>query len=67
MNRWNNEPRHCGRHEMENLMGRVRYLWERNDEFKKKIETLESQRQELEGQRVQTPARGNNCVIRSRN
>ncbi len=29
------------------------YLWEHNEEFKKKITTLETQRQELEGQRAQ--------------
>ncbi len=39
--------------EVENLMGRDSYLWERNEESKKKITTLETQRQELEGQRAQ--------------
>ncbi len=35
-------------------MGRVRYLWERNAEFKKKIATFEAQRQELESQQTRT-------------
>ncbi len=39
--------------QVENLMGQARYLWECNEEFKKKITTLETQRQEVEGQRAQ--------------
>ncbi len=39
--------------QVKNLMGRARYLWECNEEFKKKIATLEAQRQELEGQKAQ--------------
>ncbi len=40
--------------QVENLMGRARYLWEHDAEFKKKIVTLEAQQQELEGQQART-------------
>ncbi len=49
--------------EVENLMGRVRYLWECKEESKKKITTLEAQRQELEVQRSQ----GNDERLQLRN
>ncbi len=39
--------------QIEDLMGRARYLWEKNDELKKKMATLERKQQELEGQQAQ--------------
>ncbi len=50
--------------QIENLMGRARYLWERNAALKKKIVTLEAGRQELEGQ--QTQAAGEMWQLRDR-
>ncbi len=44
-------------------MGRGRYLWERNEESKKKITTLEIHRQELEGRQAQ----GNDERLQLRN
>ncbi len=40
--------------QVENLMGWARYLWDSNAELKKRIATLETERQELEGQQNQT-------------
>ncbi len=39
--------------QMENLMGRARYLWECNEKLTKKIAICETQRQELDSQRAQ--------------
>ncbi len=44
-------------------MGQAHYLWERNEESKKKITTLETHRQELESQR----ALGNDERLQLRN
>ncbi len=39
--------------ETDDLMGRARYLWERKEDFRTEIATLQVQRQELENQRTQ--------------
>ncbi len=39
--------------EMDDLMGRARYLWERKEDCRTEITTLEAQKQELENQRTQ--------------
>ncbi len=40
--------------QVENLMGRARYLWDSNADLKKKIAALETERQELTSQQTQT-------------
>ena len=50
--------------QIENLMGPARYLWESNAELKKKIATLETKRQELEGQRTQAAGKMQELRVR---